>query len=85
MMLFAGQQQLEFAGANFAPFEFVPATPYVNYTDEVIFYTNTPSLVQSFMTKFDDLWTSTTEFTNFANVTENPLLRSTRRIRSTRS
>ena len=28
------------------------------------------------MTKFDDLWTSTTEFTNFANVTENPLLRS---------
>ena len=29
------QQQLEFAGANFAPFEFVPATPYVNYTDEV--------------------------------------------------
>ena len=35
MMLFAGQQQLEFAGANFAPFEFVPAQPYVNYTDEV--------------------------------------------------
>ena len=26
MMLFAGQGQLEFAGANFAPFEFVPST-----------------------------------------------------------
>ena len=59
MMLFAGQGQLEFAGANFAPFEFVPSTPYVNYTDEVIFYTNTQSLVNSFMRKFDDLWTST--------------------------
>ena len=52
-----------------------PTTPYVNYTDEVVFYTNTPSLVQSFMTKFDDLWTSTTEFANYANVTENPLPR----------
>ena len=68
MMLFAGQGQLEFAGANFAPFEFVPSTPYVNYTDEVIFYTNTQSLVHSFMRKFDDLWTSSTEFTDFANI-----------------
>ncbi len=75
MMLFAGQGQLEFAGRQLRPVRDDPATPYVNYTDEVIFYTNTPSLVQSFMTKFDDLWTSTTEFTNFANVTENPLLR----------
>ena len=74
MMLFAGQGQLEFAGANFAPFEFVPSTPYVNYTDEVIFYTNTQSLVNSFMRKFDDLWTSSTEFTDFANISA-PLVR----------
>jgi regulation of enolase protein 1 (concanavalin A-like superfamily)/phosphatidylserine/phosphatidylglycerophosphate/cardiolipin synthase-like enzyme len=74
MMLFAGQGQVEFAGANFAPFEFAPAQPYVNYTDEVIYYTNDPSVVNSFMKKFDDLWTSTTEFTNYANVT-GPLVR----------
>jgi len=74
MMLFAGQQQLEFAGANYAPFEFVPDQPYVNYTDEVIFYTNDASIVNSFMTKFDDLWTSTTEFGDYANITA-PLVR----------
>ena len=73
--IFAGQGQIEFAGANYAPFEMVPETPYVNYTDEIVFFTNTPSLVQSFMTRFDDLWTSTTEFGDYANVTA-PLTRS---------
>jgi phosphatidylserine/phosphatidylglycerophosphate/cardiolipin synthase-like enzyme len=74
MILFAGQGQLEFAGANYAPFEMAPDTPYVNYTDEVVYYTNQASLLQSFMRKFDDLWTSTTEFTNYANVS-GPLMR----------
>ena len=68
MMLFAGQQQLEFAGANYAPFEFVPAQPYVNYTDEVIYYTNDQALLHSFMTEFDTLWTSTTEFANYTQI-----------------
>jgi phosphatidylserine/phosphatidylglycerophosphate/cardiolipin synthase-like enzyme len=74
MILFAGQGQVEFGGANYAPFEMVPATPYVNYTDEVVFYTNKASLVQSFMTEFDTLWTSTSEFGNYANVS-GPLVR----------
>ena len=73
--IFAGQGQIEFAGANYAPFEMAPEIPYVNYTDEIVFFTNTPSLVQSFMTKFDDLWTSTTEFGDYANITA-PLTRS---------
>jgi phosphatidylserine/phosphatidylglycerophosphate/cardiolipin synthase-like enzyme len=68
MMLFAGQQQLEFAGANYSPYEFVPVQPYVNYTDEVIYYTDDLPIVESFMTKFDDLWTSATEFKNYANI-----------------
>lgn len=72
-MLFAGQQQLEFAGANFVPYEFVPATPYVNYTDEVIYYTDDLPIVRSFMTKFDDLWTSPTEFKDYANITAPPV------------
>ena len=74
-MIFASQGQIEFSGANYAPFEFVPATPWVNYTDEIIYYTNNSALVQSFMSKFDDLWTSTTEFADFANV-NGPLTRS---------
>jgi len=75
MILFAGQGQVEFAGANYTPYEMVPETPYVNFTDEVVDYTKDPSLVASFMTKFDDLWTSTSEFGDYANVTY-PLMRS---------
>jgi len=73
--IFAGQGQVQFAGANYAPFELSPETPYVNFTDEIVYFTNVPSIVQSFMRKFDDLWTSTTEFGNYANVT-GPLTRS---------
>jgi phosphatidylserine/phosphatidylglycerophosphate/cardiolipin synthase-like enzyme/regulation of enolase protein 1 (concanavalin A-like superfamily) len=75
MALFASQGQVEFAGANYSPFEMVPDTPYQNYTDEIVFFSNDPSIVQSFMSKFDDLWTSTTEFTNYANI-NGPLTRS---------
>lgn len=69
MILFAGQGQMEFAGANFAPFEMVPATPWYNFTDEIVYYTNDQSLIHSFMTKFDDMWVSTTEFGDYANIT----------------
>ena len=75
MIHFVGQGQLEFAGANYAPFEMTPEIPYVNYTDEIVYFTNVPSIVRSFMTKFDDLWTSTTEFANYANI-DGPLTRS---------
>src|SRR3954468_12579683 len=75
VIIFASQGQVEFAGANYAPFEMVPDTPYVNFTDEIVMFTKEPSIVHSFMTKFDDLWTSTTEFANYANVTA-PLTRS---------
>jgi len=73
--IFAGQGQVQFAGANYAPYEMSPEIPFVNYTDEIVYFTNTPALVQSFMTKFDDLWTSTTEFADYANITA-PLTRS---------
>ena len=73
--IFVGQGQIEFAGANYAPFELTPTEPFVNYTDEIVTFTNTPSLVQSFMTKFDDMWVSTDEFGNYANITA-PLVRS---------
>ena len=67
MIIFAGQGQVEFAGANYAPFEMTPDTPWVNFTDEIVMYSNDPSIVHSFMRKFDDLWVSTTEFGTYAN------------------
>jgi phosphatidylserine/phosphatidylglycerophosphate/cardiolipin synthase-like enzyme/regulation of enolase protein 1 (concanavalin A-like superfamily) len=75
MILFASQNQVEFSGANYVPFETTPEIPWVNYTDEIIYYSNDPAVVRSMMRKFDDLWTSTTEFVNYANITA-PLTRS---------
>src|SRR4051812_21085492 len=71
-MLFASQGQVEFSGANYVPFETTPEEPWVNFTDEIIYYSNDPAVVRSMMRKFDDLWTSTTEFADYANVTAPP-------------
>jgi phosphatidylserine/phosphatidylglycerophosphate/cardiolipin synthase-like enzyme len=68
LMLFAGQNTVEFGSANYSPNAFVPNTPYSDYVDETIYETEDPSVVQSFMTKFDDSWTDTTNFRNYANV-----------------
>jgi regulation of enolase protein 1 (concanavalin A-like superfamily) len=69
MMLFAGQATVEFSGANFSSEAFVPISPYQNYVDESIYFTDIPSIVDSFKTKYDDNWTSSTDFTNYANIT----------------
>jgi hypothetical protein len=68
-MLFAGQETLEFGAANFSDYYFIPVTPYRNYTDEAIYFTDDPSLVDSFKTRMDDAWMNTTSFTNYANMT----------------
>ena len=74
MMLFAGQGKLEFSGANYSGNFFVPDAPNSNYFDEAIYFTNDPSLIQSFKTKFDDVWTNTVLYANFANI-NGPLTR----------
>lgn len=38
MMLFAGQNIVEFSGANFSPIAFVPLVPYADYEDETIYF-----------------------------------------------
>jgi regulation of enolase protein 1 (concanavalin A-like superfamily) len=70
-MIFAGHRTVEFSGANYSDEAFVyrGTTPYVNYVDEVIYFTDKDALVDSFQSKFDDLWTSTTEFADYANIT----------------
>ena len=75
LAIFAGQGQVQFAGANYAPFEMAPDTPWVNFTDELVAFSKDPAIVGSFQRKFDDLWVSTTEFANYANIS-GPLVRS---------
>jgi hypothetical protein len=74
-MIFASQNTVYFGSANFDPLGFVPITPYQNYADETIYFTDDASVVNSFMTKFDDAWTDTSNYANYANVS-GPLTRS---------
>jgi phosphatidylserine/phosphatidylglycerophosphate/cardiolipin synthase-like enzyme len=68
MMLFAGQGQIEFSGANYSPDALVPNDPYRNYVDEAVFFTSDAELVHSFMQRYDDLWTDAVSYANYANV-----------------
>jgi hypothetical protein len=67
-MLFAGQNKLEFSGANYSPAFFVPTNPYLDYIDEAIYFTNDPNVVNSFKTQMDNLWTDTVNYSNYANI-----------------
>ncbi len=69
MMLFAGQNTVEFGSANFSDNAFVPVSPYTNYVGETIYYADDPVVVNSFKTKYDNLWTDTSNYANYANVT----------------
>src|SRR5262245_11820092 len=68
-MLFAGQNIVEFGSANYSDNAFVPVAPYSNYVSETIFFEDDPAIVNSFKTKFDNLWTDTTNYVPYANVT----------------
>jgi hypothetical protein len=68
-MLFAGQNVVEFSGANFSPHAFVPVEPYVDYIDEVIYFSDDPGIVDSFKTAFDGVWTATSGFAPYADIT----------------
>jgi phosphatidylserine/phosphatidylglycerophosphate/cardiolipin synthase-like enzyme len=71
MMLFHGQNIVEFSGANYSADAWRPATsvPYENYTDEAILFTGDTAIVDSFRKKFDDFWVDTTGWANHANIT----------------
>jgi phosphatidylserine/phosphatidylglycerophosphate/cardiolipin synthase-like enzyme/regulation of enolase protein 1 (concanavalin A-like superfamily) len=69
LMIFQGQNTVEWSGANYSTVAFLPGTPYRDYEDEIIHFTDDPSLVGSFQTKYDDIWTTTSGYDNYANVT----------------
>jgi phosphatidylserine/phosphatidylglycerophosphate/cardiolipin synthase-like enzyme len=75
-MLFHGQNVVEFSGANYSADAWRPAssTPYQSYVDEAIYFTSDTAIVNSFRTKFDDHWTDTVGWANYANIT-GPLTR----------
>ena len=66
-MIFKGLGKVQFSAANFANGSFSPfgsptTIPYVTYVDEAIYFTDDDSIVRTFMRRFDDHWTNTTEF-----------------------
>jgi len=74
MMLFHGQNVVEFSKANFASEEFAPNQLGVDWNDEAIFTTRDDRLTNTFRTKFDNLWIDTSNYSNYANITS-PLVR----------
>jgi hypothetical protein len=68
MMLFAGQRVVQFSAANYSPDAFHPGDPFRNYIDEAIFFSDDAAIVQSFMRKYDDLWTDTRAYADYANM-----------------
>ena len=65
MMMFVGQGKVEFSGANYSGNFFVPDVPNANYIDEAIYFTDDLSIIQSFKTKYDDVWTDTLDYGNY--------------------
>src|SRR6476661_10477738 len=69
LLVFAGQNTVEFGSANFDPFEVKYSTPYTDYISQTVYYTDDPAIVNSFKTRFDDLWVNTSTYSPYANVT----------------
>ena len=74
-MIFDAQNVVQWSAANYSDFYFKPIVPYPNYTDEGIFFTDQPSLVDSFRRKFDDAWVDPAAFFDFGNITAPPARR----------
>src|SRR4029078_1558380 len=75
MMLFHGQNMVNFSKANFEPFAYVATTANANYEDEAVFFTDDDRIPNSFRRRFDDRWVNTSVFRNYANI-NGPVTRS---------
>ena len=69
MMLYAGQGKVHFSGANFSDGSYSPIVPYTGYVDEAVYFTDDPSVVHTFMTKYDNVWLDSANYASLANVT----------------
>jgi mitochondrial cardiolipin hydrolase len=68
MMLLAGQNKIVFSSSNFGDGDLRPYDPYANYVDGAWYFSDDPSLVNSFKTRYDDNWTNTVDYGNYANI-----------------
>ncbi len=73
-VLAVGQNKLQFSGANYNGASFYPFQPYKYYNDEVIYFTDQVSIINSFKTQFEDRWVSNSRFEDYANI-NSPLVR----------
>jgi phosphatidylserine/phosphatidylglycerophosphate/cardiolipin synthase-like enzyme len=79
-MIFEEQGKVQFSAANFSNGSFSPydgsstttTRPYIDYVDEAIYFTDDPDIYGSFVKYFDDHWTNTTDFVNWANISGTP-------------
>src|SRR6185369_10009228 len=69
LAIFAGQRKVVFTGSNFGDADVAPYDPYVNYVDGAWFFSDDPSVVNGFKTRYDDVWTDTTLYGNYGNIT----------------
>ena len=70
-----GRDLMQWSAANYGDYYFKPAVPYLDYTDEGIYFTNDPPVIDSFRRRFDDAWLETALFANYANVSGTPTRR----------
>lgn len=75
MVLLAGQGKVVFSSSNFGDGDLRPYEPYVNYVDGVWYFSDDPAVVNSFKTRYDDQWTNTVTYGNYANIPAGPLTR----------
>ena len=68
MLLLAGQNKVVFSSSNFGDADVRPYVPNANYVDGAWYFCNDPALVYSFKTHYDDIWTNTTAYGNYANL-----------------
>ena len=68
MLLLSGQNKIVFSSSNFGDGDVRPYEPYVNYVDGAWYFSDDPALVNSFKTRYDDIWTNTVAYGNYANI-----------------
>ena len=68
LMLLAGQNKVVFTGSNFRDGDVRPYDPYVNYVDGAWYFTDDLAVVNSFKTRYDDVWIDTATYGNYGNI-----------------
>jgi phosphatidylserine/phosphatidylglycerophosphate/cardiolipin synthase-like enzyme len=74
MMLFHGQNVVEFSKANYSPYSFVASVPGQSWIDEAVYFTDDSRLTDTFRTAFDNRWINTASYGSYANI-HGPLVR----------